>query len=121
MEKKIDKTEREMGVGRGTREEIVKWNQMAALLFKTRRGRHQTSPASLGVEKKERERDREKEGKGNRQTDRQTESGDMTGREREELTRCWQGSASGRTGPGSAPAAVCTASNEVKVTKTVVY
>ena len=35
-----DKTERVTGLGRRTREEIAKWNQMTAL-------RHQTSPASL--------------------------------------------------------------------------
>ena len=41
-----DKTERVAGLGRRTREEIVKWNQMTALRFQTG-GRHQTSPASL--------------------------------------------------------------------------
>ena len=41
-----DKTERVTGLGRRTREEIAKWNQMTALRFKTGR-RHQTSPASL--------------------------------------------------------------------------
>ena len=45
-QKKKDKTERVTGFGRRTREEIVKWNQMAALRFQTE-GRHQTSPASL--------------------------------------------------------------------------
>ena len=35
-----------MGVGRRTKEEIVKWNQMTALRFQTG-WRHQTSPASL--------------------------------------------------------------------------
>ena len=30
---KKDKTERAMGVGRRTREEIVKWNEMTALRF----------------------------------------------------------------------------------------
>ena len=40
------KTERVTGLGRRTREEIAKWNQMAALRFQTE-GRHQTSPASL--------------------------------------------------------------------------
>ena len=39
-------TERLTGLGRRTREEIAKWNQMTALRFKTG-GRHQTSPASL--------------------------------------------------------------------------
>ena len=34
------------GLGRKTREETVKWNQMTALRFQTG-GRHQTSPASL--------------------------------------------------------------------------
>ena len=47
-QKKKDKTERITGLGRRTREEIVKWNQMIALRFKTG-GRHQTSPASLRV------------------------------------------------------------------------
>ena len=41
-----DKTERVIELGRRTREEIVKWNQMTALRFQTG-GRHQTSPASL--------------------------------------------------------------------------
>ena len=41
-----DKTERVTGLGRGTREEIAKWNQMTALRFQTG-GRHQTSPDSL--------------------------------------------------------------------------
>ena len=41
-----DKTERATGLGRRTREEIAKWNQMTALTFQTG-GRHQTSPASL--------------------------------------------------------------------------
>ena len=41
-----DKTERVTGLGRRTKEEIVKWNQMAALRFQTG-GRYQTSPASL--------------------------------------------------------------------------
>ena len=40
-----DKTERVTGLGRRTREEIAKWNQMTALRFQTG-GRHQTSPAS---------------------------------------------------------------------------
>ena len=40
------KTERAMGVGRRTREEIVKWNQTKALRFQTG-GRHQTSSTSL--------------------------------------------------------------------------
>ena len=43
---KKDKTERVTGLGRRTREEIVKWNQMTALRFQTGR-RPQTSPASL--------------------------------------------------------------------------
>ena len=42
-----DKTERVTGLGRRTREEIAKWNQMTALRFQTGGGRHQTSPASL--------------------------------------------------------------------------
>ena len=47
-----DKTERATGLGRRTREEIAKWNQIRALRFQTG-GRHQTSPASLlGVLKK---------------------------------------------------------------------
>ena len=41
-----DKTERATGLGRRTREEIAKWNQMTALRFQTG-GRHQISPASL--------------------------------------------------------------------------
>ena len=44
--KKKKETERVTGLGRRTREEIVKWNQMTALRFQTG-GRHQTSPASL--------------------------------------------------------------------------
>ena len=44
-EKKKDETERITGLGRRTRNEIVKWNQMTALRFKTG-WRHQTSPAS---------------------------------------------------------------------------
>ena len=44
--KKKDKTERVIGLGRRTREEIAKWNQMTALRFQTG-GRYQTSPASL--------------------------------------------------------------------------
>ena len=43
---KKDKTERVTGLGRRTRDEIAKWNQMTALRFQTG-GRHQTSPASL--------------------------------------------------------------------------
>ena len=43
---KKDQSERLTGLGRGTREEIAKWNQMTALRFQTG-GRHQTSPASL--------------------------------------------------------------------------
>ena len=46
-EKKEDKTERVTGLGRRTREEIAKWNQMTALRFQTG-GRHQTFPASFG-------------------------------------------------------------------------
>ena len=38
-----DKTERVTGLGRRTRDEIAKWNQMTALRFQTG-GRHQTSP-----------------------------------------------------------------------------
>ena len=45
-----DKTERVTGLGRRTREEIAKWNQMTALRFQTG-GRHQTSPASLRGER----------------------------------------------------------------------
>ena len=41
-----DKTERVTGLGRKTREEIAKWNQITALRCQTGR-RHQTSPASL--------------------------------------------------------------------------
>ena len=43
---KKENTETVTRQGRRTREEIVKWNQMTALRFKTGR-RHQTSPASL--------------------------------------------------------------------------
>ena len=51
-----DETERITGLGRRTREEIAKWNQMTALRFQTG-GRHQTSPASLrGRSKGDRER-----------------------------------------------------------------
>ena len=40
--------ERVTGLGRRTREEIAKWNQMTALRFQTGGGgRHQTAPASL--------------------------------------------------------------------------
>ena len=42
-----DETEKVTGLGRRTREEIAKQNQMTALRFQTG-GRHQTSPASLG-------------------------------------------------------------------------
>ena len=41
-----DKAETVTGLGRRTREEIAKWNQMTVLRFQTG-GRHQTSPASL--------------------------------------------------------------------------
>ena len=46
------KTERAKGIGRRTRQTIVKWNQMTALIFKMGVGgwverRHQTSTASL--------------------------------------------------------------------------
>ena len=40
--RKKDKTEREIGLGKRTREEIVKWNQMTAPRFQTGE-RHQTS------------------------------------------------------------------------------
>ena len=40
-----DKKERVTALGRRTREEIVKWNQMTALRCQT--GGRQTSPASL--------------------------------------------------------------------------
>ena len=43
-----DKIERVTGLGRRTREEIAKWNQMTALRLQTG-GRHQTSLASLRV------------------------------------------------------------------------
>ena len=43
---KKDKTERVTGLGRKTREEIVKWNQMTALRFQTG-GRCRTFLASL--------------------------------------------------------------------------
>ena len=41
-----DKTEGITGLGRRTREEIAKWNQMTALRFETR-GKHRSYPASL--------------------------------------------------------------------------
>ena len=44
---KKDQTERVTGLGRSTREEIVKWNQMTALKFQTR-GRHQASQSPFG-------------------------------------------------------------------------
>ena len=43
---KKEKTERAIGVGRKTREEILKWNQMTVLRFQTG-GRQQTFSASL--------------------------------------------------------------------------
>ena len=43
---KKDKTERLTGLGRRTRVEIVKWNQMTPLRFQTG-GRHQKAAASL--------------------------------------------------------------------------
>ena len=43
---RTDKTKRVTELGRRTREEIVKWNQMTALRFQTG-GRHQTALASL--------------------------------------------------------------------------
>ena len=44
--RKKDETERVIGLGRRTREEIVKWNQMTALRFQTAGGdiRHPRSP-----------------------------------------------------------------------------
>ena len=51
--RKKDKIERVIGLGRGTRQEITKWNQMTALRFQTG-GRHQTFPAPLrGTNRKE--------------------------------------------------------------------
>ena len=46
MQEKKDKRERGTGLIRKTKEEIVEWNQMTALIFQTG-GRHQTSPDSL--------------------------------------------------------------------------
>ena len=51
-EKKKDQTERVIGLGRRTREEIVKWNQTTALRFQAVGGGcirypRQISPASL--------------------------------------------------------------------------
>ena len=46
MDQKKKKTERVTGLGRRTREEIAKWNQITALRFQTG-WRHQTSLASL--------------------------------------------------------------------------
>ena len=49
------KKERVLGLGRRTREEIVKWNQMTPLRFQTG-GRHQTFPASFrGTEERKKE------------------------------------------------------------------
>ena len=45
--KKKKKKKGVTGLGRRTREEIAKWNQMTALIFQTW-GRHQTSPAPFG-------------------------------------------------------------------------
>ena len=45
-EEKKDKTERVLGLGKRTRKETVKWNQMTDLRFQTG-GRRQTSLASL--------------------------------------------------------------------------
>ena len=61
---KKNKTERVTGLGRRTREEPAKRNQMTALRFQTGE-RHQTSPASLRGERErgERERKRERENK----------------------------------------------------------
>ena len=51
---------REMGVGRRTRGEIVKWDHMTVLRVQTE-GRHLTSPASLwGRREKDSERERER-------------------------------------------------------------
>ena len=46
LAEKDNKTKRVTGLGRRTREEIAKWNQMTPLRFQTE-GRHQTSPVSL--------------------------------------------------------------------------
>ena len=46
-----DKTERVTGLGRRTRKEIAKWNQMTALRFQTGGGRRKTPPASLRGER----------------------------------------------------------------------
>ena len=43
-----DKMKTVTGLGRRTREEVVKWNQMTALRFRTG-GRHQASPAFGGI------------------------------------------------------------------------
>ena len=74
-----DKTERVTGLGRRTREEIAKWNQMTALRFQTG-GRHQTSPAFLrGDGDREAEgdtatkTDKGRQAKTERQTNRRTE------------------------------------------------
>ena len=45
-QRKKNKTERAAGLGRRTKEETVKWNQMTALRFQTE-GRHLTNLASL--------------------------------------------------------------------------
>ena len=44
--RKKDQTERVRGLGRKTREEIVKWNQNDSPEILDREGRHQTTPAS---------------------------------------------------------------------------
>ena len=48
--------QRVIGLGRRTREEIAKWNQMTALRFQTGR-RHLTSPASLRGDQKGRNKE----------------------------------------------------------------
>ena len=54
-----NKTERVTGLGRKTREEIAKWNQMTALRFQTGGDRHPRPPSGEG-----RERERERGGGG---------------------------------------------------------
>ena len=66
--RKKDKTERIILLGRRTREEIVKWNQMTALRFQTGGDiRHPRPP--FGMKKRQRERE-----SGNREGERETET-----------------------------------------------
>ena len=55
------KTERVIGLGRKTREEIVKWNQMTVLRFQTRGDIRHPRPPSGAHTHHQRERERERE------------------------------------------------------------